>query len=73
MYPAMNGSTIAALPASVAEAGSREVETAAPPRYIIEAMIDPLDNKSLVYRVTAMGFGPRADIQAMLQTIYRTF
>ncbi|NML87021.1 MAG: pilus assembly protein, partial [Polaromonas sp.] len=24
-----------------------------------------------VYRVTAMGFGPRVDIQAVLQMIYR--
>lgn len=48
------------------------VQPAKRPRYIIELVEDPLDKKSLVYRVTAMGFGPRADIQAMLQTIYRT-
>jgi Tfp pilus assembly protein PilX len=24
-----------------------------------------------LYRVTAMGFGPRADIQAVLQMLYR--
>ena len=24
-----------------------------------------------LYRVTSMGFGPRSDIQAVLQTIYR--
>ena len=28
-------------------------------------------NRGRVYRVTAMGFGPRGDIQAVLQTIYR--
>lgn len=49
------------------------VQPAKKPRYIIELVEDPLDKKSLVYRVTAMGFGPRADIQAMLQIIYRTF
>jgi len=49
------------------------VQPAMKPRYIIELVVDPLDNKSLVYRVTAMGFGPRVDIQAMLQIIYRTF
>lgn len=49
------------------------VQSAKKPRYIIELVEDPLDKKSLVYRVTAMGFGPRADIQAMLQIIYRTF
>ena len=27
--------------------------------------------KDKLYRVTAMGFGPRSDIQAVLQTIYR--
>ena len=27
--------------------------------------------KDRLYRVTAMGFGPRSDIQAVLQTIYR--
>lgn len=49
------------------------VQPAKKPRYIIELVEDPLDKKSLLYRVTAMGFGPRADIQAMLQVIYRTF
>lgn len=49
------------------------VQPAMKPRYIIELVEDPLDKKSLVYRVTAMGFGPRTDIQAVLQIIYRTF
>ena len=46
------------------------------PRYIIEPIPDP-GNRDLsapatfVYRVTAMGFGPREDIQAVSQIIYR--
>jgi type IV pilus assembly protein PilX len=47
------------------------------PRYIIEPIRDPGDRDltsttpAYVYRVTAMGFGPRADIQAVVQMIYR--
>lgn len=50
------------------------------PRYVIEAIADPevFGNKSinnptkkLVYRVTSMGFGPRTDIQAVVQMLYR--
>lgn len=47
------------------------------PRYVIEQIPDPANrdlsggNVSYIYRVTAMGFGPRADIQAVSQTIYR--
>lgn len=51
--------------------GTTGVQPALPPRYIIELVEDPLDKKSVVYRVTAMGFGPRPDIQAVLQMIYR--
>lgn len=46
------------------------------PRYVIEPIMDP-GNRDLsstnryVYRVTAMGFGPRPDIQAVTQIIYR--
>lgn len=46
------------------------------PRYVIEPIMDP-GNRDLsspnryVYRVTAMGFGPRLDIQAVSQIIYR--
>ena len=49
-----------------------------PPRYVIEAVKDPAEvqTKGLiesryVFRVTAMGFGPRQDIQAVMQMIYR--
>ncbi|MDM0019952.1 pilus assembly PilX family protein [Variovorax saccharolyticus] len=45
------------------------------PRYIIEPIRDPgnrdLSDTSYIYRVTSMGFGPREDIQAVSQTIYR--
>ncbi len=53
--------------------GNIGVQSVQAPRYIIEALKDPLDasGKSKIYRVTAMGFGPRADIQAVLQMIYR--
>ncbi|WP_332107444.1 pilus assembly PilX family protein [Variovorax sp. PBL-H6] len=46
------------------------------PRYVIEPIPDP-DNRNLslsnayIYRITAMGFGPRQDIQAVTQIIYR--
>lgn len=62
------------------EAGGAGVQPAKAPRYIIEAIKDPGDTNALmcngdeckyVYRVTAMGFGPRADIQAVVQMIYR--
>ena len=42
------------------------------PRYIIELVEDPFSKGNYVYRVTAMGFGPRQDIQAVMQMIYRT-
>ncbi|WP_345535531.1 pilus assembly PilX family protein [Variovorax defluvii] len=46
------------------------------PRYVIEPIPDPGNRDlsstgSYVYRVTAMGFGPRQDIQAVTQIIYR--
>ncbi len=46
------------------------------PRYVIEPILDlslssnPTDPSHL-YRVTAMGFGPRVETQAVLQMIYR--
>lgn len=57
--------------------GDTGVQPAQPPRYIIELVEDPLssskppEQKTVLYRVTAMGFGPRADIQAVIQMIYR--
>lgn len=48
------------------------------PRYVIEAIKDPTEVQTkgivesrYVFRVTAMGFGPRQDIQAVMQMIYR--
>jgi type IV pilus assembly protein PilX len=59
------------------EAGGPGVQPALKPRYVIEPIRDPNDRDlastepKYVYRVTAMGFGPRADIQAVIQMIYR--
>lgn len=57
-------------------AGPAGVQPAARPRYIIEPLPDPgnrdlAGSASYLYRVTAMGFGPREDIQAVAQIIYR--
>lgn len=46
------------------------------PRYIIEVIPDPTPGgsanvKPTVYRVTAMGFGPRKSTQAVVQMIFR--
>ncbi len=49
------------------------------PRYIIEQIEDTASRgdasigreQKYVYRITAMGFGPRDDIQAVTQSIYR--
>ena len=56
-------------------AGGVGIQPAKAPRYIIELVPDPLlgtpTNPKYMYRVTAMGFGPRADIQGVLQMLYR--
>jgi len=55
-------------------AGGVGIQPAKAPRYVIEVVSDPNGDKSdptFLYRVTAMGFGPRTDIQAVLQMIYR--
>jgi len=59
-------------------AGAIGVQPAKAPSYIIEVIPDGFLYRdastppmSYIYRITAMGFGPRADIQAMTQTIYR--
>lgn len=53
--------------------GSKGVQPAQAPRYIIELLPDTsgTPGSSFVYRVTAMGFGPRKEIQAVLQMVYR--
>ena len=58
--------------------GSTGIQPALPPRYVIEPVEDPTgrqginnSGKDYIYRVTAMGFGPRKDIQAVIQMIYK--
>jgi len=55
--------------------GNVGVQPAQAPRYLIELVPDPVGDKGeppkFLYRVTAMGFGPRSDTQAVLQMIYR--
>ena len=56
-------------------AGGVGLQPARAPRYVIELVPDPLlgtpTEPKYMYRVTAMGFGPRTDIQGVLQMIYR--
>ena len=55
-------------------AGGVGIQPALAPRYIIELVPDTIGDKSeptFLYRVTSMGFGPRKDIQAMVQMLYR--
>lgn len=56
--------------------GSKGIQPAQPPRYVIEPIPDPNEANTkaqprYVYRVTAMGFGPNTEIQAVVQMIYR--
>lgn len=57
--------------------GVTGIQPVKPPRYIIEPIEDP-SNRDIsgsttkyIYRVTAMGFGPREDIQGVVQILYR--
>ena len=55
-------------------AGGVGIQPALKPRYLIEVLPDPFGDASdpkFIYRITAMGFGPRPDIQAVLQMLYR--
>lgn len=63
-------------------AGGIGIQPTKKPRYVIEAIPDQFGPGSgsrnlsspdvkYLYRVTSMGFGPRDDIQAVLQIIYR--
>lgn len=55
-------------------AGVVGIQPAKVPRYVFEMIQDPIGDKSnptFLYRVTAMGFGPRDDIQSVVQMIYR--
>lgn len=54
--------------------GGIGIQPAQAPRYIIEVVPDTIGDRSdpsYIYRVTAMGFGPRTDIQAVMQIVYR--
>lgn len=58
--------------------GAKGIQPIRPPRYVIEPIRDPKFSRTLppdqapyVYRVTAMGFGPNAETQAVVQMIYR--
>ena len=54
--------------------GTAGIQPAMRPRYIIEAVPDlaPGNNvQKLLYRVTAMGFGPRKETQAVVQMYFR--
>ena len=55
------------------------IQPALAPRYIVEVLPDSSTGtelgieapKKLLYRITSMGFGPRQDIQTVLQMVYR--
>lgn len=56
--------------------GSTGIRPETPPRYIIEAIPDTAGGRSAsaqktLFRVTAMGFGPRKETQVVLQMIFR--
>jgi type IV pilus assembly protein PilX len=54
--------------------GSTGARSEIAPRYIIEAIVDPNPGAGLnniLYRVTAMGFGPRKETQSVVQMIFR--
>lgn len=56
------------------DAGTTGIRPARRPRYLIELVDDPEGNASRplkMYRVTAIGFGPRTDIQVVMQMAFR--
>ena len=59
------------------QAGGTGVQPAAVPRYIVELIRDPgqrdlgSTDAKFIYRITAMGFGPRTEVQAVVQMLYR--
>lgn len=60
------------------DASSTGVRPSKKPRYMIEILDDPeafgdlsMGKKKYVYRVTSMGFGPRDDIQTVMQMVFR--
>ena len=62
------------------QSGTVGIQPERAPRYIIEAVDDTggggnasasVTPKSKVYRITAIGFGPRKEVQVVMQTAYR--
>lgn len=63
------------------QAGPSGFQPSKKPRYVIEAIPDSFgpgsasrdqsESPQFVYRVTSMGFGPRDDIQAVVQMVFR--
>jgi len=64
------------------QAGPSGFQPSKKPRYVIEAIADSFgagsgnrdledQSQTFVFRVTSMGFGPRDDIQAVVQMVYR--
>ena len=61
--------------------GGAGIQPAQAPRYVVELVPDKVGDKAIkpageggqtyVYRVTAMGFGPRTDIQTVAQMLFR--
>lgn len=56
--------------------GRDGIQSAIAPRYIVEIILDPtpgIDQSAprYLYRVTAVGFGPRVETQVMLQMFFR--
>lgn len=60
------------------QAGGPGVKPSRRPRYVIEALRDPADrdlgstSPKYIYRVTAMGFGPREESRAVVQMLFRS-
>lgn len=56
------------------EAGATGIRPEIAPRYIVEVIPDPTPSATLndvLYRITAMGFGPRKETQVVLQVVFR--
>jgi type IV pilus assembly protein PilX len=54
--------------------GSTGIRPEIAPRYIVEVIPDPTPSATLndvLYRITAMGFGPRKETQVVLQIVFR--
>lgn len=75
-----DGSPTAAISVEYGRFTGRRLQTAGGalparlPRYLIELLPDPrtaANATSFIYRITAIGFGPHADIQVVLQSLYR--